>query len=95
MQVEGLTLTVLISDPAVKAKRSDDNKTEVSKRTLFVGGLTQATTQADVEELVKPHGKVKNVNLGWNAIKSVCKGHAFVEMATEVRCRMIDPECRD
>ncbi|WWD18688.1 hypothetical protein CI109_103142 [Kwoniella shandongensis] len=42
----GFGLTVLISDPSVKAKRSD-----ATNSTLFIGGLNAKTTEADVRSL--------------------------------------------
>ncbi|RXK40070.1 hypothetical protein M231_02710 [Tremella mesenterica] len=75
---EGFNLTVLISDPSAKARRSDTSKT-----TLFVGGLTAKSTAPDVEKLFSQRGAVQHVNLGWDQAKQICKGFAFVEMATE------------
>lgn len=42
----GHPMTVLISDPSAKTKRSD-----ASKSTLFVGGLNAKTTEHDVRGL--------------------------------------------
>lgn len=41
-------LTVRISDPSAKVKRTDE-----SDAVLFVGGLTAKTTEQDVRELVQ------------------------------------------
>jgi len=84
MKPEGFSfpLTVLISDPAAKTKRSDDDQSQ--GRTLFVGGLNSKTTRTDVEQLLREHGEIVDVKLGWDRIKALCKGFAFVEMATEV-----------
>lgn len=41
-------LTVLISDPAAKVKRSD-----TTDSSLFVGGLTDKTTEEDVRQLFR------------------------------------------
>lgn len=75
-------MTVLISDPSAKTKRSDNDNS--ANRTLFVGGLINTTTQADVEQLLREHGEVSHVKLGWDPIKRICKGFAFVEMTTDV-----------
>jgi RNA recognition motif-containing protein len=44
----GFGLSVLISDPTVKAQRTD-----ASDSTLFIGGLSRRTTEADVQTLVR------------------------------------------
>ena len=50
MQADGdFGLTVLISDPAAKSKRTD-----ASNSTIFVGGLTHDTKDRDVEDLLRP-----------------------------------------
>jgi RNA recognition motif-containing protein len=81
--MEGFPMTVLISDPSAKTKRSQSDNSV--NRTLFVGGLTSKTTQSDVEELLQEHGEVLHVKLGWDPVKRICKGFAFVEMSTEVK----------
>jgi RNA recognition motif-containing protein len=43
---DGFQLTVLISDPSAKARRSD-----TANSTLFVGGLSAKTTEQDVRKL--------------------------------------------
>lgn len=48
-------LTVLISDPAARAKRSDD-----SNSTLFIGGLESKTTQQDVRSLFQKASSATN-----------------------------------
>jgi RNA recognition motif-containing protein len=82
LKIDEFPLTVLISDPAVKAKRTDAD--ESVNRTLFIGGLTPNTTEQDVEAILRDHGKILHVKLGWDPLKRICKGFAFVEMATEV-----------
>lgn len=42
-------LTVLISDPSAKKKRTDEEST---KATLFVGGLNAMTTEGEVRKLL-------------------------------------------
>ncbi|KAK4688382.1 squamous cell carcinoma antigen recognized by T-cells 3, partial [Tremellales sp. Uapishka_1] len=74
----GFGLTVLISDPSAKIKRSD-----AANSTLFVGGLTAQTTEADVRQLFEVYGNVRNVKLGWNREKNVSRGFAFVDMSSE------------
>ena len=43
---EGFSLSVLISDPSKKVKRTD-----ASNATVFVNGLTAKTTETDVQNL--------------------------------------------
>ncbi|WVQ78414.1 hypothetical protein IAT38_000500 [Cryptococcus sp. DSM 104549] len=71
-------LTVLISDPSAKTKRSDETKS-----TLFLGGLGATSTELDVRGLLKKYGYIRHVKLGWDPVNKVCKGFAFVEMGTE------------
>nr|XP_031864419.1 uncharacterized protein CI109_000333 [Kwoniella shandongensis]KAA5531491.1 hypothetical protein CI109_000333 [Kwoniella shandongensis] len=78
----GFGLTVLISDPSVKAKRSD-----ATNSTLFIGGLNAKTTEADVRSLFHEHGSIRSLKLGWNAAKRECRGFAFLEMATEAEAK--------
>lgn len=92
-------MSVLISDPSVKAKRTD-----AQDAVLFVGGLNAKTTEQEVLDLFKgvsdpclmrsglaewwlipQHGSVQRIKLGWDPIERVCKGFAFVTMSTEVR----------
>ena len=80
MKLAEFPLTVLISDPTVKSKRTDAS--ESANRTLFVGGLTAQTTEEDVTSLLRDHGEVLHVKLGWDPVKRICKGFAFVEMAS-------------
>jgi RNA recognition motif-containing protein len=82
MKLADFPMTVLISDPAAKTKRSDAD--DSANRTLFVGGLTGRTTEGDVQALLADHGAVQHVKLGWDPIKRECRGFAFVEMASEV-----------
>lgn len=82
MKLADFPMTVLISDPAAKTKRSDAS--DSANRTLFVGGLTSRTTEGDVQALLAEHGAVQHVKLGWDPIKRECRGFAFVEMASEV-----------
>ena len=82
MKLEGFGLSVLISDPSAKTKRTDAD--DSANRTLFVGGLTPKTTEHDVKVLFGAHGTVRHVKIGWDPVKRICKGFAFVEMATEV-----------
>lgn len=70
-------MQVLVSDPSAKKKRSD-----ASNSTLFVGGLNAKTTEADVKRLFSEYGSIANIKLGWDNAKRICKGFAFVDMAT-------------
>ena len=86
MQMGDFGLTVLVSDPSAKARRTD---TSSANATIFVGGLTSKATDHEVEDLLRAYGTVKGVKLGWDPIKSVCKGFAFVEMGSEVGPRQV------
>jgi len=46
---EGFDMTVAISDPSAKTKRTD-----FSDSTLFIGGLSSETTEEDVRNLLGP-----------------------------------------
>ncbi|ORX37192.1 hypothetical protein BD324DRAFT_681110 [Kockovaella imperatae] len=80
MRLGEFGLTVLISDPSAKTKRTDAS---LVNATVFIGGLTAKTTERDVGEMVKSFGTAKGIKLGWDPIKSICKGFAFVEMQSE------------
>ncbi|WWD05336.1 hypothetical protein V865_003409 [Kwoniella europaea PYCC6329] len=75
---EGFGMNVLISDPSARTQRSDANNS-----TLFVGGLNDKTTESDVRGLLRDRGTIRHLKLGWDPVKKVCKGFAFVEMASE------------
>ncbi|OCF40172.1 hypothetical protein I317_05996 [Kwoniella heveanensis CBS 569] len=75
-------MTVLVSDPSAKTKRSDAGQT-----TLFVGGLNAKTTENDVRALFREHGTIRHIKLGWNPEKKVCKGFAFVDMGSEAEAK--------
>ncbi|WVN86727.1 uncharacterized protein L203_101899 [Cryptococcus depauperatus CBS 7841] len=75
-------LTVLVSDPEAKVKRSD-----AANSTLFVGGLNSKTTENEIQGLFKDYGRISNLKLGWNPEKRICRGFAFVEMSTEAEAK--------
>ncbi|TYJ56665.1 hypothetical protein B9479_002595 [Cryptococcus floricola] len=75
-------LTVLISDPSAKTKRSD-----AANSTMFVGGLNSKSTENDVRGLFREYGTIGHVKLGWDPVKKICKGFAFVEMSTEAEAK--------
>ncbi|WVQ65310.1 uncharacterized protein L199_003486 [Kwoniella botswanensis] len=75
---EGFGMNVLISDPSVRTQRSDANNS-----TLFVGGLNDKTTESDVRGLLRDRGTIRHLKLGWDPVKKVCKGFAFVELSSE------------
>ncbi|WWC62824.1 uncharacterized protein I303_105422 [Kwoniella dejecticola CBS 10117] len=79
---DGFGMSVLISDPSAKTQRSD-----ASNSTLFVGGLDSKTTEVDVRSLLQGRGTIRNVKLGWDPLKRICKGFAFVDMASEAEAR--------
>lgn len=45
-----------------------------------------------VQDLTVQHGQIQSIKMGWDPVKSICKGFAFVTMASEV-CLHIDPLC--
>ncbi|EAL22747.1 hypothetical protein CNBB1950 [Cryptococcus deneoformans B-3501A] len=75
-------LTVLISDPSAKTKRSD-----AANSTLFVGGLNSKSTEVDIKGLFNEFGTISHIKLGWDPLKRICKGFAFVEMSTEAEAK--------
>ncbi|KAL0254058.1 hypothetical protein I308_101437 [Cryptococcus tetragattii IND107] len=75
-------LTVLISDPSAKTKRSD-----AANSTLFVGGLNNKSTEVDVKGLFNEFGTISHIKLGWDPLKKICKGFAFVELSTEAEAK--------
>ncbi|OWZ67231.1 hypothetical protein AYX14_00331 [Cryptococcus neoformans] len=75
-------LTVLISDPSAKTKRSD-----AANSTLFVGGLNNKSTEVDIKGLFNEFGTISHIKLGWDPLKRICKGFAFVEMSTEAEAK--------
>ncbi|EJT49300.1 hypothetical protein A1Q1_01600 [Trichosporon asahii var. asahii CBS 2479] len=75
---DGYPMSVKISDPAARQKRSDEANTK-----LFVGGLNPKTKEGHVRELFNKYGQIRSVKLGWDREKRECKGFAFVEMAKE------------
>lgn len=77
----GLSLSVLISDPAAKQKRSD---AQPEGQTLFVNGLLKDDTKESVEAIFSSVGPVKSVNLGKDKNTGEFKCFAFVVMETAV-----------
>nr|XP_019045381.1 hypothetical protein I302_05770 [Kwoniella bestiolae CBS 10118]OCF24311.1 hypothetical protein I302_05770 [Kwoniella bestiolae CBS 10118] len=75
---EGFSMNVLISDPSAKSQRSD-----VGNATLFIGGLNDRTTEADVRTLLQGCGTIRHIKLGWDPARKICRGFAFVDMASE------------
>ncbi|WOO76790.1 putative RNA-binding protein [Vanrija pseudolonga] len=78
----GHPMTVLISDPSAKTKRSD-----ASKSTLFVGGLNAKTTEHDVRGLFSKYGTLLGIKLGWDPVKRICKGFAFVDLSKDAEAK--------
>ncbi|KAL1413103.1 Splicing factor [Vanrija albida] len=74
----GHPMTVAISDPSAKTKRSD-----ASRSTLFVGGLNAKTTEHDVRGLFSKYGTLLGIKLGWDPVKRICKGFAFVDLSND------------
>ncbi|WVW84930.1 hypothetical protein I302_106966 [Kwoniella bestiolae CBS 10118] len=85
---EGFSMNVLISDPSAKSQRSD-----VGNATLFIGGLNDRTTEADVRTLLQGCGTIRHIKLGWDPARKICRGFAFVDMASEkfLKVQISDP----
>ncbi|WRT68008.1 uncharacterized protein IL334_004983 [Kwoniella shivajii] len=83
---EGFGMNVLISDPSAKAQRTD-----ASTSTIFIGGLNPKTTEEDVRGLLQGRGTIRHLKLGWDPVKQICKGFAFVEMASETEAKACLP----
>lgn len=83
MKMGEFPLSVAISDPAARAKRSDADE---RGRTLFVGGLKSDATQGEVEEWFRPYGHAV-AKLAFDPVKKVGRGFAFVEMASEAEAK--------
>ncbi|CAK9779644.1 hypothetical protein CC85DRAFT_289288 [Cutaneotrichosporon oleaginosum] len=72
---ESFPMSVLISDPAKRTKRTD-----YSDCTLFVGGLHPKSTEGEVRHLLEKYGTIVSVKVPWDKAKNQAKGIAFVEM---------------
>lgn len=75
----GLSLNVYLSDPERKKDRTDR---DANDRELYVAGLARHTTQADLENLFKTYGTVKEVRMALDK-DGTSKGFAFVEFEDE------------
>jgi len=47
---------------------------------LFIGNLAPNTTEASLEELFTPFGKVRSLKLAKDLFSGKCKGFGFLEM---------------
>lgn len=47
---------------------------------LFIGNLAPSTTEASLEELFTPFGKVRSLKLAKDLFSGKCKGFGFLEM---------------
>lgn len=77
---ETFPMSVLISDPSLRTKRTD-----ASDSTLFIGGLHAKSTEGEVRHLLEQYGTILSIKLPWDKQKNVCKGIAFVEMQTKAQ----------
>ena len=58
---------------------------------LFIGNLAPSTTEASLEELFTPYGKVRSLKLVKDLFSGKCKGFAFLEMeGHEARAAMAE-----
>lgn len=88
---ENFPMSVLISDPAKRTKRTD-----YSDSTLFVGGLHPKSTEGEVRHLIEKvgveqsiadaqYGTILSVKVPWDKAKNQAKGIAFVEMQNKAQ----------
>jgi RNA recognition motif-containing protein len=49
---------------------------------LFVGGFPLDMNEMELVQLVAPHGEVKTIKIVRDKATKICKGYAFLEMAT-------------
>lgn len=58
---------------------------------LFIGNLAPSTTEASLEELFTPFGKVRSLKLVKDLFSGKCKGFGFLEMeGHEARAAMAE-----
>ncbi|BEI87723.1 uncharacterized protein CcaverHIS019_0104410 [Cutaneotrichosporon cavernicola] len=77
---ESFPMSVLISDPAKRTKRTD-----YSNCTLFIGGLHPKSTEGEVRHLLERYGTIVSVKVPWDKAKNQAKGIAFVEMQNKAQ----------
>ncbi|EMD31421.1 hypothetical protein CERSUDRAFT_119799 [Gelatoporia subvermispora B] len=75
----GMPLGVLISNPERKQERTDSSAND---REVYVAGLSKFATKADLENLFKTYGAVKEVRMALDN-NGRPKGFAFVEFERE------------
>ncbi|MEM9281363.1 MAG: hypothetical protein AAGA96_06020 [Verrucomicrobiota bacterium] len=71
-----------LSQPATSTRRKERPKTEVTSGRLYVGNLTYATTEEELEELFRGFGNVMSAEVVTNSKTQQSKGFAFVEMSS-------------
>ncbi|WP_345954040.1 RNA-binding protein [Mucilaginibacter sp. PAMB04168] len=54
---------------------------------LFVGGFPLEMTEMELAQLIGPHGTISTIKIVRDRKTRICKGYAFVEMATEEDAR--------
>ena len=74
-------MSVLISDPSAKQKRSDF---QPEGQTLFVKGLMRDDTQESIEAIFSSIGSVRSVSLGKDKNTGEFKCFAFVVLDSMV-----------
>jgi RNA recognition motif-containing protein len=77
---ETFPMSVLISDPSKRTKRTD-----YSDCTLFIGGLHPKSTEGEVRHLLEKYGTIISVKVPWDKAKNQAKGIAFVEMQNKAQ----------
>jgi hypothetical protein len=95
-ELEGLQLSVDISDPQRKKERTD---VQANQKELYVAGLAKSVTEQDLRKLfeqvrscfflrrrrlnVKQFGIVTGIRVAMDDTKAFCRGFAFVDFDTE------------
>lgn len=74
-----LPLTVLISDPERKKRRTDANS---ELREVYITGLSRFVAEKDVRRVFEPFGDIKRINVASDE-EGHCRGFAFVEFLEE------------
>jgi RNA recognition motif-containing protein len=76
-------LSVAISDPAARKKRTDDK----ANTKLYISGLSPKTTEPQLRKLLDTYGTIATIRLPMDKDKHISKGFAFVDMATEAEAQ--------
>eukprot|EP00898_Chlorokybus_atmophyticus_P001418 jgi/Chlat1/2277/Chrsp17S02579 len=77
---------------ALKANRYDPKRDSNVRgdplKTIFVGRLSERTTEAQIEQVFSQHGRIRSVNLVRDIVTGASRGYSFVEF--EHKADMLD-----